>query len=191
MSYSKEVVDAFALAHELHRGQVRKGSEAPYLTHLMAVAATVGEFGGTEQQVIAALLHDAVEDQGGRATLERIRARFGDDVATYVEGCSDTDTKPKPPWRQRKEAFIQRMTDAPHEIKLIVAADKLHNVRTLTTVLRQSGPSVWERFRGGHDGTLWYHAEMLRALATDWQNPILHEVADAIDRLHRLDGSRR
>lgn len=189
MAYSDEVVAAFALAHELHGNQVRKGCPAPYLTHLMAVAATVGEYGGTEQQVIVALLHDAVEDQGGQATLERIRERFGAEVADYVMTCSDTDRTPKPPWRERKEAYIAKLAGASGEVKLIVAADKLHNLRGLATLLREEGPAMWGRFRGGRDGLRWYYAEVLRALASGWQHAILPDLADALDRLERLDAA--
>ena len=186
MAYSNEMVDAFAFAFALHRTQTRKGSGVPYVTHLMAVAAIVGEYGGTERQVIAALLHDAVEDQGGAATLERVRLRFGPEVADFVAACSDADTIPKPPWRPRKEAFLKRVADAPAEVKLIVAADKLDNARSLAAALREVGPPLWERFNGGRDGTLWYFGEMVRVLASGWEHPILSELADAVDRLHRM-----
>ncbi len=179
MGYSDTFVEAFTFAHELHRSQTRKGNGTPYMNHLMAVAATVGEHGGSEAQVIAALLHDAVEDQGGQDILDDIRSRFGDTVAALVQGCSDTDVIPKPPWRTRKEAFIERITPASGELKLIVAADKLHNMRAMTTALRTTGPSLWDKFRGGRDGSLWYVQAMHDALATGWEHPILHELSDA------------
>lgn len=185
MTYSDRVIEAFTMAFDLHRAQTRKGSATPYVTHLMAVAGLVGEFGGTENQVIAALLHDAVEDQGGPPTLAKIRDRFGDEVAHYVDACSDTDISPKPPWLERKQAFLNATASASPEIKLIVAADKLHNVRAILSDLTSIGDAVWRRFNGGRDGSLWYHAEIVRALAQDWSHPLLTELAGAVDALHR------
>lgn len=185
VSYSERLVEAFAFTFELHRRQRRKGTEVPYLTHLLAVAALVGEHGGEEDQVIAALLHDAVEDQGGKETLERIRAKFGDTVASYVAGCSDSDTEPKPPWRERKEQYLATVTHASPQLKLIVAADKCHNVQSITRDLKTIGDSVWNRFRGGKEGTLWYYAEVVRALAQGWQHTLLGELAEAVDKLQR------
>lgn len=183
--YSRQLAEAFALALDLHQDQCRKGSDVPYVTHLMAVASIVGEYAGTEAQVIAALLHDAVEDQGGPKTLERIRATFGDAVAEYVSACSDTDAHPKPPWRDRKADFLAQLAHAKPEVKLIVAADKLHNARCMTNDLHLLGNGVWKRFTGGRDGTLWYMGEAVRALASGWSHPILRELADAVDLLHR------
>ena len=115
--------DALAYAAEVHRGDVRKGSGTPYLAHLLSVAALVIENGGDEDQAIAALLHDAPEDAGGRERLEDIRRRFGDRVAGIVEACTDTFDDPKPPWRERKEAFLERLTGAPADALPVVAAD--------------------------------------------------------------------
>ena len=185
MEYSPRIIDAFAYALELHDGQARKLSAVPYITHLMAVAAIVGEHGGDEDQLIAGLLHDAAEDQGGLETLAAIRERFGDTVAGYVEGCTDSYTIPKPPWRARKEAFLERLEDAPPEVKLIVAADKLHNARATITALREKGNAIWGEFRGGRDDTLWYYAELVRVLAKGWSHPALRDLADAVDALHR------
>jgi len=190
MEYTARIVDAFGLAFDLHRTQKRKGSKAPYLTHLMGTASIVGEFGGDEDQFIAALLHDAVEDQGGRKTLELIRARFGDRVADFVDGCSDSDTQPKPPWRERKEQDLVKAATAAPELRLLIAADKLHNARTILTDLREYGNNVWERFRGGREGTLWYYAEIVRALSTNWTHPVLRELAQAVDMIQRKDAER-
>jgi hypothetical protein len=107
--------DAFKLASDLHHTQTRKSSEVPYLSHLMAVSGLVLENGGTEDEAIAGLLHDAVEDQGGQATLERIREAFGDVVAELVSALSDTDEIPKPPWRARKEEYLRRLETAPQK----------------------------------------------------------------------------
>jgi (p)ppGpp synthase/HD superfamily hydrolase len=190
--FSSRLVEAFEFALHLHRSQRRKGSESPYFIHLMAVAAIVGEYGGDEQQVIAALLHDAVEDQGGQETLAEIHRRFGEDVAEYVAACSDADTDPKPPWLERKRQFLKTIATAPSKVKLIVAADKLHNVRSIVNDLHQVGNDVWLRFRGGRQDTLWYYGEVVRALTSGWSHPILRELAEAVDKLqrtaYRLDG---
>lgn len=184
MALSKRFTEAFALAADLHRGQTRKGSEVPYLTHLMAVASLVGQFGGGEDQMIAALLHDAVEDQGGLETLATIRERFGETVADYVDGCTDSYTSPKPPWFERKRAFVTASKSASKELRLIIAADKLHNVRTMLTDFREIGNDLWGRFTADRDETLWYYAEMVNALGENWQHPILRELALAVDALH-------
>lgn len=180
---TERLVAAFGLAAELHAAQTRKGSDIPYVTHLMAVAGLVGEYDGTEDDMIAALLHDAVEDQGGLDTLEHIRKLFGDGVADCVEACSDAFEMPKPPWQERKERFIAAVHTVPHGVKLIVAADKLHNMRTLIRDLRMHGPGVWQRFATGEEGTLWYHREMVAALDAAWEHPILIELRDALHEL--------
>jgi len=186
VSYSDRFVRAFALAEALHRPQRRKGSDVPYITHLMAVAALVGEYGGDEDQVVAALLHDAVEDQGGSATLRRIRDEFGDAVARYVEACSDAHDEPKGPWLQRKQTFLAALRDAPTEVKLIVAADKLHNVRTLIKDHHEVGDRLWDRFTGRKQGTLWYYRQSLDALAAGWDHPILRALRETVEQLEEL-----
>src|SRR6478672_6825650 len=128
MALSKRFDDAFQFASELHRTQLRKSSDIPYIGHLMAVCAIALEYGATDDEAIAALLHDAVEDQGGAPVLAEIRDRFGDDVAAIVAGCTDTDEVHKPSWWPRKERFIERLATAPYSVRLVVAADKLHNV---------------------------------------------------------------
>src|SRR3954449_6057545 len=101
--------DAFELAFRLHRDQVRKGSGTPYVAHLNGVASIALEHGADEDQAIAALLHDAIEDQGGAATREEIRRLFGDRVTSIVDACTDSEVEPKPPWRPRKEAYIAHL----------------------------------------------------------------------------------
>lgn len=134
MLLSSRFTEALSYVAALHAEQRRKVSGEPYLAHLLAVTAIVMEHGGNEDEAIAALLHDAAEDQGGTATPEEIRRRFGAAVAEIVEGCSDTVVSPKPPWRQRKEAHIARLRDASPSVRLVVAADKLHNVGSLARV---------------------------------------------------------
>lgn len=180
------VSDAFSLAESLHRGQLRKCTRIPYLYHLLSVASLVGEYGGNDQQVAAALLHDAAEDQGGSETLEIIEAQLGFEVAAYVRACSDSTASPKPPWRARKEAFIGQIRGMVPEAKLIVAADKLHNTLSLLRDYRQVGEALWERFNGGRDGTLWYYPTVTQALEASWAHPILVELRNAVDGLLAL-----
>lgn len=179
---------AFALAHGAHRTQTRKGSTVPYITHLMAVAALTGEYGGSEDQMIGALLHDAVEDGGGAPMRERIETDFGPAVAAIVDACTDTDETPKPPWRPRKEMFIASIAAMPGSARLVVAADKLHNTRSLIEEYGRFGDALWERFRGGREGTLWYYRMVAHALSVNWQNPILDVLNNEVRRLHTLAG---
>lgn len=161
---TKRFQDALAYAAQLHADQLRKGTTIPYLAHLLSVAAIVMEHGGTEDEAIAALLHDAIEDQGGDAARKEIRRRFGDSVVAIVDGCTDAEVLPKPPWRQRKEKYIAHLQDAPASVLLVSAADKLHNARAVLGDYRVVGEEVWSRFKGGKDGTLWYYRAMLDAL---------------------------
>lgn len=181
--------EALAYAVDLHREQPRKGTGVPYVSHLLSVAALVLEHGGSEEQAIAALLHDAVEDQGGRPTAEAIRARFGDTVAEIVEGCTDTDRSPKPPWRERKEAYVARVRTEPAHVRLVSAADKLHNARTMVTDLRIHGPSFWNRFNAGRDETLWYLASLVEAFREAGTMPIVEELARTVAELEAVSGN--
>ena len=164
MSRSKAFENSLAFAAQLHADQRRKGSDTPYISHLLAVTAIALDHGATENEAIAALLHDAVEDQGGQETLEEIRRRFGNQVASIVVACSDTDESPKPPWRDRKDAFVERLRTEPYSVRLVVAADKLHNVRDVLRNYRFHGDDLWSHFKGGRDGTLWYYRAVVGAL---------------------------
>ncbi|HEV2528784.1 MAG TPA: HD domain-containing protein [Thermomicrobiales bacterium] len=179
--------DAVVLASELHRSQRRKGSGVPYLAHLLQVAGLVLEAGGDEETAIAALLHDAIEDQGGGATRARIVRQFGERVARFVDGCSDSSGSPKPPWRQRKLDHIGRMATESPEVRLIVAADKIHNARSITSDYRRRGDTLWPIFHGGRDGTLWYlHAMTDALIAADPDGPLLDELGAALATLDAL-----
>ncbi|MBA5866411.1 MAG: HD domain-containing protein [Nitrospira sp. CR1.3] len=156
--------EALIFAAHLHATQTRKGTEIPYIAHLMAVAGLVITHGGNEDEAIAALLHDAVEDQGGRPTLERIRAKFGDVVAAIVDGCSDTDVIPKPPFKPRKEAYLRHLKSASQSVKLVAAADKLDNVRAIVSDIRTHGPAVWSRFNAGPEDQKWFYRGCVTAL---------------------------
>jgi (p)ppGpp synthase/HD superfamily hydrolase len=153
---------ALLFAFQLHQRQQRKGSQTPYIAHLLGVTALVLEDGGDEDEAIAALLHDAPEDQGGLATLEEIRQRFGERVAGIVDGCTDTYETPKPPWRQRKEDYLTHLRTATPSIWRVSLADKLHNARTILVDLHSQGGQVWQRFNGGKAGSLWYYRSLVQ-----------------------------
>lgn len=172
---------AFLLAHELHGTQGRKGTTRPYIAHLMGVTAIVLTHGGDEDQAIAALLHDAVEDCGGAPMLARIREQFGERVARIVEGCTDSDLTPKPPWRARKEAYIAHVRSAPPDVQLVSASDKLYNVREILSDYRMIGEQVWRRFHGGREGTLWYYRALVDAFRAGRATPEILRLVDELD----------
>ena len=178
---------AYLLASDLHREQRRKGAGVPYIAHLLQVAGLVLEAGADEDTAIAALLHDAVEDQGGEATRDLIAARFGERVARIVVGCSDSMGSPKPPWRARKQAHIDRIATESPEVRLVVTADKLHNTRAITADYRRVGEALWAIFHGRRDGTLWYTHAMTDALIrANPHAPLLAELRAAVAELDRL-----
>ena len=178
--------EALNLAFNLHKEQTRKAIPVPYFAHLMGVASLVLEAGGDEDTAIAALLHDAVEDQGGMPILEEIRRCFGDGVAEIVDFCTDAYTKPKPAWRDRKEKHLAKLRLASPEARLVSVADKLYNVRTMMDALRMEGNQIWGRFNGGKDGTLWYYRSLLEVFSTTGSDLITEEYAHAVTLLERL-----
>ncbi len=157
VSLNDRFEEALVYAARLHRRQRRKGNDVPYVSHLMAVTALTLEHGGDEEQAIAALLHDAAEDQGGQAELERIEARFGAGVAAIVADCSDSLEEPKPAWRPRKEAYVAGLAHKPERSLLVSLADKTHNAECIRDDYRQLGDAVWDRFGGGGAGVRWYY----------------------------------
>ena len=179
---------ALVYAELKHHNQVRKGGDIPYVAHLLAVAGLVINDGGSEAQAIAALLHDAVEDAGGPATLKEIRANFGDDVARIVDECSDTDEEPKPPWRERKQNYINHLADVGVDTILVSVADKLDNARSMLRDYHTHGPSLWVRFtvKNPRDH-LWYYSQLLKAYrgrgCTSWMVDELGRVVDELKRL--------
>jgi GTP pyrophosphokinase len=179
--------EALVYATQLHAGQVRKGTRVPYISHLLAVASLVLEHGGSEEEAIAALLHDSVEDQGGAVTREEIRLRFGESVALIVDGLSDTDVSPKPPWRARKEQYLDhlRKSSTPSE-RLVSLADKLHNARSILLDYRTNGEQVWERFKGGKTGTLWYYRTLVEIFTESGPAALSEELRRAVDEMERL-----
>lgn len=167
--------DALVYTTRLHANQERKATSVPYISHLLSVAALVLEDGGDEDEVIAGLLHDAVEDQGGIATLHEIRTLFGDRVAEIVDGCTDSYQIPKPPWRERKEYYLAKLEMASPSIRRVSLADKLHNARTLLNALRQNGKDVWTFFNGGQSGTIWYYEMLLEYFSATGDDPMTRE----------------
>ena len=158
---------ALVFTARLHSDQKRKGTDIPYIAHLMAVASLVITHGGNEDEAIAGLLHDAVEDQGGRPTLEKIRKLFGDYVAAIVDGCTDTDLAEKPPWRERKMRYLKHLEVATRSVRLVAAADKLDNIRAIITDYRTHGPALWSRFNAGVDEQRWFYRSCVTALQPD------------------------
>ena len=174
---------AFQFAAEKHAGQTRKASSTPYVAHLMGVASLALEFGGDEDIAIAALLHDVVEDCGGAPMLREVRQRFGTRVAKIVDGCTDSDSEPKPPWRERKETYIRHLKKADADTRLVSAADKLNNVRSILSDYRNVGESIWERFNGGREGTLWYYRALLEEFLRGKPNRLIPELELAVREL--------
>ncbi|OBG87756.1 phosphohydrolase [Mycobacterium sp. E136] len=176
--------EALGFAAELHRTQTRKASEVPYVGHLLSVAGLVIEADGTETEAIAALLHDAAEDQGGDATLATIEERFGPEVAGIVEECSDTVVTPKPPWRERKQNYIEHLNTASDSTIRVSMADKLDNARAILRDLRRFGPKVWQRFTTDdpHEH-LWYYRSLLEVYRRRSDSWLVDELSRVIETL--------
>ena len=182
---------ALIMAHRLHRAQERKGFPVPYISHLMSVAALVLEEGGNEDEAIAALLHDAVEDQGGAGTRDLLRFTFGDRVCAIIEGCTESDIQPKPAWRERKERHLAQLINAEPSVLRVTIADKLHNIRSLLADYDRLGDTIWSRFGGGKVGTIWYYRAMVEQLqssiySVSANSVSLRELAGLVDRLEQL-----
>ena len=178
--------EAFLYVAEKHATQTRKRTDVPYISHLMAVAALVLEAGGGEDEAVAALLHDVVEDCGGMPVLEEVRRRFGNRVADIVQGCTDAYTIPKPEWKKRKLNYLDTLRRASDDVRLVSAADKLHNVRTILADYRREGDAVWDRFSGRRDGTLWYYRAVLDVLREGTPNRLIDELQRVVTELEAL-----
>ena len=162
---------ALVYATRLHATQKRKTSGIPYISHLLSVAALILEAGGTEEEAIAGLLHDAVEDQGGSETREEIRQIFGDIVVAIVDGCTESDTYPKPPWEERKQQYLENLRSSSLSVRRVSLADKLHNARSLLSDWQQFGDVIWTRFNRGKEKTLWFYqtlVEVYQKTGSDW-----------------------
>ncbi|HEY3928131.1 MAG TPA: HD domain-containing protein [Candidatus Koribacter sp.] len=189
--FSAKFDEAMLLAHELHRRDVRKGTGKPYISHLLGVCSLVVDYGGDEEMAIAALLHDAAEDHGGLPMLEQIRQRFGDRVAHIVDGCTDSyvlDASQKEPWRQRKEMYLARLPLEDADVRLVSAADKLYNCRTILRDLRRDGMPALDRFNGGRKDTVWYYDELVRVFRRAGSNDLVEELAISVDEMKRVTG---
>jgi (p)ppGpp synthase/HD superfamily hydrolase len=180
MGLSKTFDDALVYAANLHREQTRKGSGIPYIAHLLSVSSRVLSAGGSEVQAIGGLLHDAAEDQGGEATLEVIRKRFGPDVAQIVADCTDSWTDPKPAWRQRKEAYLSSLPDKSPTSLLVSLADKVDNAEAILNDYRQIGDDLWERFTGRHEGTIWYYRTLSSIFDQALPGPLARDLSRAV-----------
>jgi (p)ppGpp synthase/HD superfamily hydrolase len=183
--YEKALVYAF----RLHQSQKRKGSGTPYFAHLIGVSSLVLEHGGSEDQAIAALLHDAVEDQGGKVVLCRIRESFGECVACIVGACSDSDTKPKPPWIDRKKQYLEHLPKTPHEALLVSLADKCYNATTILWDLKDKNKDVWTRFNASPKEILWYYEELDKIFGKIYNVQLardFHMIVKNIKQLTRL-----
>lgn len=174
---------ALVFATRLHSKQKRKSCNIPYISHLLSVSALVLENGGDEDEAIAALLHDAVEDQGGQKTREIIFDMFGKKVAEIVDGCTDTDTIPKPPWQQRKQQYIDKLYHASASVRRVALADKLHNARSILKDLSIEGEATWNKFKGGKEGTIWYYQNLLKVfLQTDSNSWLVKELNKVVSQ---------
>jgi GTP pyrophosphokinase len=197
---SPRFTDALGVAAEIHAGQRRKGSGPPYIAHLLGVTSIAFDFGATEDEAIGALLHDAIEDAPATLGADGVRRvivdRFGDTVLEIVEGCTDSDATPKPPWLARKMAYVEHLRDAGASVLLVSASDKLHNVRAITSDYRRVGDEVWRKFSpdAGKTRTIGYYRGLVSAfhrraaIGTDDFRRLLRELDADVTVLEALAG---
>jgi (p)ppGpp synthase/HD superfamily hydrolase len=174
---------ALIYATQLHAKQVRKCSDIPYISHLLSVAALILEDGGDEEEAIAGLLHDAVEDRGGIKTREAILRQFGERVVSIVDGCTEPYLEPKPPWRDRKLQYIEQMRHASPSVLRVSMADKLHNARSILVDWHREGDTVWDKFNGGKEGTLWFYRSLLEIYEKATNSFLMEELKLILDLL--------
>lgn len=186
---------AVDLALELHNDEPRKGSGVNYMGHLLGVAAIVIDDGGNEDEVLAALLHDGPEDRGGEETLDRIRRDFGEQVGAMVEALSDTFEAEKPPWKERKEKYLDKLREMPEgsrtrSVLRVSLADKLYNARAIAFDFGGVGENVWDRFRAPKEDQLWYYGSLgpIYADKLGADNPLVKAYLDAEANLRSLGG---
>lgn len=183
---SNRFEQALVYTTQLHANQVRKGGDIPYVSHLLSVAALVLEDGGDEDEAIAGLLHDAVEDRGSLEIREAILVQFGERVASIVDACTESCTIPKPPWRDRKLRYIEQMRHASPSVLRVSMADKLHNARSILADRDREGEAVWDKFKGGKAGTLWFYRSLLEIYRLGGSNFLLSEIDRTVDRLENF-----
>ena len=182
---------ALVMAAQLRAEQSPRGTHVPYLAQLFGVCSIALEYGASEDGAIAALLHDAAEDQGGRTTVGRIRDRFGDKVADIVVECTDTFEEPPPPWRQRKVGYLASIANETASGRLVSLADKLHNAAAILRDYRQHGEELWDRFEGGRDGILWYYRSLADAFSDLEPSPLSDRLEEVVSELERAAGLER
>ncbi|BAU65552.1 metal dependent phosphohydrolase [Stanieria sp. NIES-3757] len=183
---SSRFEEALVYATRLHSRQVRKGSGVPYISHLLSVAALVIEDGGDEDEAIAALLHDAIEDQGGDKTRQEIRVLFGERVVNIVNACTDAEVIPKPPWQARKQNYIEKMRHASPQVRRVSMADKLHNARSILADWHRGENDIWSRFTGGREGTLWYYRSLIEVNRQAGTNYLTEECDRVVKQLEQI-----
>lgn len=176
---------ALVYASQLHASQTRKGTDIPYISHLMAVASLVLEAGGDEEQAIAGLLHDGPEDQGGIETLAQIRTLFGERVGDIVAACSDTFEAQKPAWKQRKQTYLDHLLEADESTRLISCADKLHNARAILADYRRFGDELWDRFNASREDILWYYRGLAEIFSKHGPDKLASELALVVAELEK------
>ena len=189
MQLSPQFEKALVYATRIHGGKLRKKTRIPYIGHILGVTAIAMEYGANETEAIAALLHDAVEDCGGAKRLRDIECKFGKQVAKIVAGCTDTDQTPKPPWLERKKAYVAHVRRASIPIKLVSASDKLHNVRAILMDYRQEGEKLWSRFKGGKQGALWYYRALVNAFTGKRIRALVQEIDRTLTQLESLSNN--
>ncbi|HEX7612007.1 MAG TPA: HD domain-containing protein [Candidatus Limnocylindrales bacterium] len=186
--YSDKIITAMAAAAQIHATQVRKSTTIPYLSHLLGTCSIALDYGANEDQAIAALLHDAIED--GRPTEAAVAAvgGFGPEVLRIVQGCTDSDAQPKPAWRERKEAYLAHLAEADRSILLVSASDKLHNARSIVRDLRAVGEKLWERFGPTKDEILWYYRSLVAAFRANGAHTpaLIDELDRTVTEMERL-----
>ena len=186
MRLSPQFERALIYATRIHGAKLRKKTRIPYIAHILGVTAIALEYGANETEAIGALLHDAVEDCGGAKRLRDIERKFGKRVARIVEGCTDTDQTPKPPWQERKENYIAHLKRASASTRLVSAADKLHNARAILHNLRQEGDNLWSRFNGGKKGALWYYRSLVLAFREHGSNELIEELDRVVTEIEKI-----
>ena len=177
---------ALLYAAKLHRGKLRKKTKIPDIAHVLGVTAIALEYGANQTEAIAALLHDAVEDAGGRKRLSDIRRKFGHAVAKIVDGCTDSYAEPKPSWLDRKKQYVAHVRRASISTKLVSASDKLQNVRSLLRNYREEGEQLWQRYDSGKEGALWYYRALVKAFTGKRIRPLVQELDRAVSELESL-----
>ena len=189
LDLGQRFTDAVGFAREKHHGDVRKCTRIPYLSHLLAVVSLAIEDAASDPQLddrfediaMAAVLHDVVEDTP--VSVSEVADRFGPEVARIVQACSDAESTPKPPWRERKEAYIEHLEEADQAVLCVALADKRHNARCIVNDATELGPEFWNRFNAGPDEQIWYYSAVAEVLTRRRRGPAADELRRTVDRL--------